>query len=84
MEVHWANKQPFKADTNNAEACIYDKDLWPVKIEDNQVKSTESILTEKQFLQYIQEGFKEISKDFIRPNIISRPKEEDTKIENVE
>ena len=77
MEIHWFDRQPFKADTNNAEACFYDKDLWPIKIEDHQVKSIGETLNEWQFLKYIKEGFKEISQDFIRPKIISSPKTKD-------
>ena len=77
MQVHWDDKQPFNGDTNNAEACFYDKYLWLIKMEDHQVKSTGETLTEGQFLKYIKEGFKETSHDFIKPNIISWPKTKD-------
>jgi hypothetical protein len=72
MEIFWADKHPFKADTNNIEAGLYDRDLWPVRIEDSEVKSTGTSLTEGQFLKYIKEGLEDLSKDFVRPNIISR------------
>ncbi|XP_058208205.1 uncharacterized protein LOC131321220 [Rhododendron vialii] len=72
MEIFWADKHPFKADTNNVEAGLYDEDLWPIKFDGSEVKSIGVSLTESQFLKYITYGFKEISGDFVRPNMILR------------
>ncbi|KAF7152527.1 hypothetical protein RHSIM_Rhsim01G0085000 [Rhododendron simsii] len=74
------NKHPFKADTNNVEAGLYDEDLWPIKFEGSKVKSVGVSLTESQFLKYITDGIKEVSKDFVRPNIILRKLEADEPI----
>lgn len=61
MKVFWADKHPFKVDTNNVEAGLYDKDLWPIKIEDSEVKSVVASLIESQSLKYIEDGFQELS-----------------------
>ncbi|KAF7133374.1 hypothetical protein RHSIM_Rhsim09G0135400 [Rhododendron simsii] len=50
-KIHY--KHPFKTDTNNVEAGLYDEDLWPIKFEGSEVKSVEVSLTESQFLKYI-------------------------------
>ncbi|KAF7129554.1 hypothetical protein RHSIM_Rhsim10G0204200 [Rhododendron simsii] len=44
-----------------------------MKIEDAEVKTNGIGVTESQFLTYIKEGFRELSKDFVRPNVIARP-----------
>ncbi|KAF7119415.1 hypothetical protein RHSIM_Rhsim13G0215000 [Rhododendron simsii] len=68
-----ADQHPFQAETNNVEADLYKEHLWPMKIEDTEVKSNGIGVTESQFLTYIKEGFRELSKDFVRPNVIARP-----------
>ncbi|KAF7126508.1 hypothetical protein RHSIM_Rhsim11G0082000 [Rhododendron simsii] len=68
-----ADQHPFQAETNNVEADLYKEHLWPMKIEDVEVKSNGIGVTESQFLTYIKEGFRELSKDFVRPNVIARP-----------
>ncbi|KAG5523743.1 hypothetical protein RHGRI_030657 [Rhododendron griersonianum] len=83
VEVFWADQHPFKAETNNVEADLYKEYLWPLKIEDSEVKSTGVGVTESQFLTYVKEGLQELSKDFIRPNIISRPAEKKPQVFNV-
>jgi hypothetical protein len=83
MEVFWADKHPFKADTNNVEAGLYDEDLWPIKIEESEVKSVGTSVTESQFLKYIKDGFKELSEDFVRPNIIVRSSGVKSRVSNV-
>ncbi|KAF7144621.1 hypothetical protein RHSIM_Rhsim04G0124600 [Rhododendron simsii] len=66
------DQHPFQAETNNVEVDLYKEHLWPMKIEDSEVKSNGIGVTESQFLTYIKEGFQELSKDFTRPNVISR------------
>ncbi|KAF7153132.1 hypothetical protein RHSIM_Rhsim01G0164200 [Rhododendron simsii] len=80
MEIFWVDKHPFKANTNNVEASLYDEDLWPIKFEGSEVKSVGVSLTESQFLKYLTDGFKEISRDFVRPNMILRRLEADEPI----
>ncbi|KAF7140094.1 hypothetical protein RHSIM_Rhsim06G0123300 [Rhododendron simsii] len=72
VPINYQYQHPFQAETNNVED-LYKEHLWPMKIEDSEVKSTRISVTESQFLTYIKEGFQELSKDFTRPNIISRP-----------
>ncbi|KAG5554688.1 hypothetical protein RHGRI_012296 [Rhododendron griersonianum] len=83
MEVFWADQHPFQAETNNVEADLYKEYLWPMKIEDSEVKSTGVGVTESQFLTYVKEGLQELSKEFVRPNVISRPTEEKPQVFNV-
>ncbi|KAG5533236.1 hypothetical protein RHGRI_027440 [Rhododendron griersonianum] len=83
MEVFWADQHPFQAETNNIEADLYKEYLWPMKIEDSEVKSTGVGVTESQFLTYVKEGLQELSKEFVRLNVISRPIEEKPQVFNV-
>ncbi|KAF7130261.1 hypothetical protein RHSIM_Rhsim10G0117300 [Rhododendron simsii] len=59
--IYPRDKHPFKVDTNNVEAGLYDKDLWPIKIEDSEVKSVVASLIESQSLKYIEDGFQELN-----------------------
>ncbi|KAF7113899.1 hypothetical protein RHSIM_RhsimUnG0103900 [Rhododendron simsii] len=77
------DQHPFQAETNNVEADLYKEHLWPMKIEDSEVKSNGIGVMESQFLTYIKEGFQELSKDFTRPNIISRPVNSKPQVFNV-
>ncbi|KAF7112463.1 hypothetical protein RHSIM_RhsimUnG0225400 [Rhododendron simsii] len=47
MEVFWADQHPFQAETNNVEADLYKEHLWPMKIEDAEVKSNGIGVTER-------------------------------------
>ncbi|KAF7152449.1 hypothetical protein RHSIM_Rhsim01G0057100 [Rhododendron simsii] len=73
VPINYQYQHPFQAETNNVEADLYKEHLWPMKIEDTEVKSNGIGVTESQFLTYIKEGFRELSKDFVRPNVIARP-----------
>ncbi|KAF7152236.1 hypothetical protein RHSIM_Rhsim01G0036800 [Rhododendron simsii] len=78
-----SDQHPFQAETNNVEADLYKEHLWPMKIEDTEVKSNGIGVTESQFLTYIKEGFRELSKDFVRPNVIARPVGSKSQVFNV-
>ncbi|KAF7112375.1 hypothetical protein RHSIM_RhsimUnG0235400 [Rhododendron simsii] len=55
------DQHPFQAETNNVEADLYKEHLWPMKIEDAEVKSNGIGVTESQFLTYIKEGSEELA-----------------------
>ncbi|KAI8530059.1 hypothetical protein RHMOL_Rhmol11G0025400 [Rhododendron molle] len=83
VPINYQYQQPFKAETNNVEADLSKEYLWPMKVEDSEIKSTGVGVNESQFLTYVKEGLQELSKDFTRPNIISRPAEKKPQVLNV-
>ncbi|XP_028080287.1 uncharacterized protein LOC114281895 [Camellia sinensis] len=56
IEVYWADANPFVADVNNVEAVLYDEDLGPIVIDEEEVKSQGKSLTNEEFKAFVEEG----------------------------
>ena len=51
---------------------LYDEDLGPVVIDEEEVKSQGKSLTSEEFKAFIEDGFKQIGQDLAKPSLIQK------------
>ncbi|XP_028123902.1 uncharacterized protein LOC114320988 [Camellia sinensis] len=60
IEIYWANANPFAIDVNNIKVVLYDKEICPIEVIEDEVKSQGKSLTNEEFKSIIEEGFKQM------------------------